>query len=119
MRRTITQSGFLFGQRRLPHVDPENVREPEILADALVHHLLMDAAAAPVGRVRSHRQVVVGGHAPHAQRLEALGLVGVDEKIEAHVTWLPSNPLVPGRMTALGPNDDSAAIPAIDRARES
>src|SRR5512144_3161231 len=69
--------GFRHRQRRCADVDPEHVAKPEILAYALMHHLLMDAAASPVGRVGTDRQILVGEHAPDADDFDALGFVGL------------------------------------------
>ena len=74
------QERLRLRQRARAHVDAEHGPEPHILAQALVDHLLPDAAAPAVGPVRSRRQVVILEHGPDAHHLEPLGPVGVDEE---------------------------------------
>src|SRR5262249_36623651 len=59
-------------------INAQHPLEPQILAHALVHHLLQEAAATVVGWVRAETKVSIVEHAPHAQDLEPLSLVRVD-----------------------------------------
>ena len=62
--------------RRAPSV----LERIQILADTLVHHLLVHAPSTPVSWMRTDREVVVAKHAPHAQYFEAFGAVRIDEE---------------------------------------
>ena len=50
-------------------------------------HLLLDAAAPGIGRVRPEGQILVAEHAPYAQYFEPLSFVGVDQELIAHKSY--------------------------------
>src|SRR5262245_35266647 len=60
------QPDFLFWQWRRAHVDTEHRSKPGVLADTLMHHMLMETTPARIGRVGAYRQILVGEHAPGA-----------------------------------------------------
>ena len=71
-------------QRSCTNIDAEHVPEPEVLADALVHHVFVDASAARVIRAGPDRKVVVSELAPHAEDLQTFGRIAVDQKVVSH-----------------------------------
>src|SRR5579883_1655492 len=54
------------GQRRRSHVDSQHVPEPQVLAHALMHHLLSHAPPPRIPRIRPELHVLVSELAPHA-----------------------------------------------------
>src|SRR5579863_7427394 len=52
------------GQRWRFHINAENGSKPEVLADALMHHLLVHASSARIGSIRPDWQLIVAEHAP-------------------------------------------------------
>src|SRR2546426_2323584 len=78
------QASFLRRQRRRAHVNAEHVAEPSVLADALVHHLLVDASSARVALARTRGKLLVAELAPHADHLDSLAGVGFDEEAVFH-----------------------------------
>src|SRR5438309_10874276 len=52
-------AGFLFRKRRSTDFDAQHVAEPQVLAHALMHHLLVHAAAARIAPLRPYRKVLV------------------------------------------------------------
>src|SRR5215472_10019143 len=50
-----------------------------------MHHLLAHAAPARISRIRPYRQIFVAKFAPHAEHLDALGLIGLDQEVVSHV----------------------------------
>ncbi len=83
-------------KRRRTDIDPQHGAEPQIFADALVHQVLVHAAASWIGPVWSNWKVFVPELAPDTQDLYPLGLVSVDQKVISHVRTMIS------RMTAAG-----------------
>src|SRR5260370_16421603 len=75
---------LLRRQRRRAHVNSQHGAKPEVLAHALVHHLLPHAAPSPVVRSRTHRQILIAKLAPHADNLHALGLVCLYQEVVSH-----------------------------------
>ena len=78
------ESRLLRRQRRRAHVDAEHRPEPRILADALMHHVLANAAPARVIPVRPDSEIVVSELAPDAEYLDAFGGVAVDQEVVFH-----------------------------------
>ncbi len=72
------QTSLRMWQGWRAHVDPQHVAKPQILAHALMHHLLVHATPSTVGRVRAHQKVVVLELTPHADHLDAFRCVCVD-----------------------------------------
>src|SRR6185312_607361 len=77
-------AGFLFRERRSTHLDAQHVPKPQVLAHALMHHLLVHAAAAWIALPRPYWKVLVRKLAPHAQYLHSFRLVSLDQKIVFH-----------------------------------
>src|ERR1035438_3766833 len=78
------QSDFLLRQRRRSDVNSKHGSKPDVFADTLMHHMLVNAASPGIGRVRSDGDIVVGEHAPGANHLDALGLVTLRQKVVSH-----------------------------------
>src|SRR5262249_48888133 len=78
------QAGFSRWEWRGAHIEAEHVDKPQVLADTLVHHMLVDAPPSRIRRIRADRQVFVFEHAPNAYNLYPLGLVSLDEKVVFH-----------------------------------
>ena len=78
------QSRFLLRQRRRSNVNTEHVKKPQVLAHALVNHLLAYAPAASVGRMRPYGQVFVAELAPHAEHFHSLRGIGLDKEGTGH-----------------------------------
>src|SRR5262249_56074123 len=53
---------LFFRQRWGSHVDPEHRPEPQILADALVHHVFVQTPPPSVPPVRPHRTITASQH---------------------------------------------------------
>src|SRR5579885_3249346 len=47
-------------------------------------HLLPHTATARIGGVGAHGKILITKHAPHAEDLEALGFIGIDQKTIDH-----------------------------------
>src|SRR5262249_19567140 len=62
----------------------EHAREPLVLAEALVNHVLAERPVAREVRVRPHVEMGVVEHRPHRQGLESLARVRVDEEPVVH-----------------------------------
>src|SRR5678816_1522769 len=75
---------FVLGQGRRMHVDAEHIAKPQILAHALMHHLLAHAASAGIDLIRPDREVLVPELTPYAQDLQSLGGVALDQKLVCH-----------------------------------
>ena len=71
-------------ERRRADIDAEHGAEPGVLADALVNHVLVDAAAPRIVLPRADREIVVSELAPDAEDLQPFGLVAVDQKVVSH-----------------------------------
>ncbi len=54
----------------------EHRPEPDVLADTLMHHMLMPTATTHIGRVGSDRKILIREHAPGADHFDALRLIG-------------------------------------------
>src|SRR4029453_4659284 len=79
-------AGTVLGRwkRRGSNIDTQHRPKPQVLAHALVNHLLADAAASAIGLMRTHGQVLVLEHAPDAYDLHDFRLVGVNEELVSH-----------------------------------
>src|SRR6185312_6693556 len=53
------QPDFFFRQRRRSDVYIEHRSKPNVLADALMYHMLVETAAARVGPVGTQREIIV------------------------------------------------------------
>src|ERR1700685_117340 len=69
---------------RLTHIDAQHVAKPQILAHALMYHLLPHTPPARVVRPRTHRHVLIPELAPHADHLHAFSGVRLDKKFVSH-----------------------------------
>src|ERR1051326_7602204 len=78
------QPDFFLGERRRPDVDIEHRPEPDVLADTLMHHMLMEVTAALIGGVGTDWKVMVRKHAPGADHFDALRLISLDQKVISH-----------------------------------
>src|SRR5262245_37861229 len=75
---------FVLRQRRSMNVEPQHVATPQILAHALMHHLLVHAASTGIVLIRTHRKVLVFELTPYTQDLQSLGCVALDQKLVFH-----------------------------------
>src|SRR5262249_39123438 len=71
------QASFVFRQRRRSDINIEDVPEPQILADTLMHPMFLEGAATLIHGTGAHRKILVPEHAPGADHFDALGLVRV------------------------------------------
>src|SRR5712692_584248 len=71
-------------QRRRVDVDPQHVQEPQILARALVHHLLPHAPPSRISPSRTHRKILVTEFAPDAYDLDPFRLIGFNKEVVSH-----------------------------------
>src|SRR6185369_12769693 len=71
-------------KRRRAHVDPQHVAEPQILADALMHHLLQHTASTRVAFIGPDAQVFIPKFAPHAENLDPLSRITLDKEVIFH-----------------------------------
>ena len=78
---------LLRGERRSPHVNPQHPAKEGVFALTLMSHLLQNAQAAGIGRVRPDGQILVAEHAPHAHYFEPLGFVRVHQESIAHKSY--------------------------------
>src|SRR5262245_36883980 len=69
---------FALRKRRRTDIDAQHAPKPGVLADALMHHVLVHAASARIRRMRPHWKILVPELAPDAQDFEPLGLVALD-----------------------------------------
>lgn len=81
-RNSILFSGFGSGGRA--YINSQHVAEPQILAYALMHHLLMQTAAARIAGVGPYRQILVAELAPHTDHFQPLCVVAFYEKRISH-----------------------------------
>ena len=65
------EAEFQVGERWGIDIDPEHAAEPEILAHALVHHLLMHTTAPSIVGARADGQIIVRELAPDADHLDS------------------------------------------------
>src|SRR5713226_6475376 len=89
MRRVITQARDRLTSKNDTSSSHQrssfaHVPEPSVLAHALVHHLLVDASSARVALARTHGKLLVPELAPHADHLDSLAGVGLDEEAVFH-----------------------------------
>jgi len=77
-------AGFLFRKRRGTAFDAQHVAKPQVLAHALMHHVLVHAPAARIALPRPYREIFVLELAPHAQNFHSFRLVSLDQKIVFH-----------------------------------
>ena len=71
-------------QRRRSHINAQHVAEPQILAHALMHHLLLHAAPPRIALARPHRQILIAKLAPNANHLHPLSRVRPHQKFVSH-----------------------------------
>src|SRR5260370_21553871 len=72
------QASLAGWQSRLAEVDPQHGAHPEILADALMHHVLVRRPRAGLG---PKGEVAVGEQRPDGKGLEALRLIGLEQEV--------------------------------------
>ena len=65
--------------------DAQHRPKPQVLTDALVHHLFVHAATTSVRGMRTNREVLIAKHAPDTEHLEALRFVRLDKESISHV----------------------------------
>lgn len=75
-----SEARLLILQGRRVEVDPEDVAEPEVFADALMDHLLQQVAPPVVGGMRTSMQIIVRKHGPDADNFQPLRVVRISEK---------------------------------------
>src|SRR4051794_27282460 len=75
---------FFCRQRRSADIDIEHRSKPDVLADTLMHHMLMEAPAARIDRMRTYGKIVIGEHAPGTDHLDALRVICIDQKLVSH-----------------------------------
>src|SRR5947209_6458211 len=78
------QPGLICRQRRRLNINVEHCSKPEVFANTLMHHVLLDTAPTHVAWVRPEREVLVIEHGPGADHLDALGFVRFDQKVVSH-----------------------------------
>src|SRR5579864_3489327 len=78
------QPRFRSRQRRSPHINSEHVPEPQVLAHALMYHLLAHAAPPRISFPWPHRKIRIAELAPHADHLHPLGRVSLHQKCVSH-----------------------------------
>src|SRR5216683_2735885 len=61
-----------------------HVQEPQILARALVHHLLPHAPPSRISPSRTHRKILVTEFAPDAYDLDPFRLIGFNKEVVSH-----------------------------------
>src|SRR5271166_800873 len=69
------QASFWFWQRWCFDVDSEHGPKPQILADALMHHLLMNTTSPWIITAGAHRKIVIPELAPHADHFDSFTCV--------------------------------------------
>jgi hypothetical protein len=72
------QPDFFFRQRWRSNVYIEHRSKPNVLADTLMHHMLMETTAPAICRGGAHREIMVREHAPGTDHFDALRLISVD-----------------------------------------
>src|SRR5207237_9321926 len=82
--RDEAETRFTARERRRADVDAEHGAKPGVLADALMHHVLAHAASPRIVRLRTHVEILIAELAPHAEHLDALRLVAVDQEVVRH-----------------------------------
>jgi hypothetical protein len=60
------QSGLVCRQWRRANINAEHRPKPEVLANTLMHHVLVDAAPAYIDRMRAEREILILEHGPNA-----------------------------------------------------
>ena len=78
------ESALDLRQRGHAGPDAQHRPKPQVLADTLVHHLLVHAAAPSVRGMRTNRQILVAEHAPDTEHLQALRFVRLHEESVSH-----------------------------------
>jgi len=71
-------------QWRRAHINPQHRPKPNVLAGALMHHLLVDASPPRISHARPKGKFLIPKLAPHAHHLDSLGLVRLHQKIVSH-----------------------------------
>src|SRR4051812_7852215 len=66
---------LVHGQRTRAGLDAEHRTEPVVFTDALMDHMLQEAAPSRIGRVRPDLKIVVAEHTPGAEHFQSLSLV--------------------------------------------
>jgi hypothetical protein len=79
------QAGLLLRQGWRVDVDAQHAAKPEVLAHALVHHLLVHTAPSNVAWARAHRKIVICELTPDADHFDPFGVVSLDQKLVWHL----------------------------------
>src|SRR5262249_11023454 len=80
---------FLSGEGWGTDVDSEHIAKPQVLAYALVHHLLVDAAPSYICCIGANLEIFIAKLAPYTNDLYAFRRVGIHQELVSH---LPSCP---------------------------
>jgi hypothetical protein len=78
------ESSLRIRERWRADIDAEHGAKPGVFADALMDHLLVNAAAPRIILPRPDREILVSELAPYAEDLQPFGLIGVDQKVVSH-----------------------------------
>src|SRR5579863_10717077 len=69
------QPSFWFWQRWCFDVDAKHGPKPQVLADTLMHHLLMNTASPRIITAGAHWKIVIPELAPHADHFDSFGFI--------------------------------------------
>jgi hypothetical protein len=75
---------FLLRKRGRADIYAKHVAEPQVLADALMNHVFMDAPAPRIAGTRAEEQILVQEFTPDADHLEPFGGIGLDQEVVNH-----------------------------------
>src|SRR5215469_7359018 len=78
------QSALRRRQRGCPDVNAQDVAKPQIFADTLMHHLLVNTPPPRIMGIRADRQILLPELAPYAQNLDPLGGISLDQEPVSH-----------------------------------
>ena len=82
--RHESESRLLFRQRARANVDAQHRSEPNVLAHALMHHVLVNASPARIALSRTSGQIGVLKFTPYTDHFDSLGFVGFDKRVVSH-----------------------------------
>ena len=78
------ESNLAFRKRRRSDIDTKHRSKPRIFADALVHHLFLNAASAWIVMLWPHGEILVSELAPDTEDFHTFGGVTVDKEVVPH-----------------------------------
>src|SRR5262249_18888423 len=79
-------------QRWRTYLDTKHVAKPQVLADALMHHLLVHAASARVASIRTERKILIMKLTPHAHNFDSFRFIRFYQKTIFHPRHLTEKP---------------------------